>query len=63
LAELHDLSTKRGEAITTILRTTVRGLLDAEKNGNRYCVTGERCFFATRTGEPERLSLHPAARK
>jgi hypothetical protein len=45
LAELHLLSVKKGEAITTIVRALVRGLLQYEKSGRRSCVTGEACFF------------------
>jgi len=63
LAELHELSTKRGEAITTILRGTMRGLIDCEKNGKRYCVTGEPCFFQARNPHPEAHGFHDADRK
>ena len=45
LADLHALSVKRGEAITTIVRALVRALLSYEASGRRSCVTGEGCFF------------------
>lgn len=51
LSELHDLSAKKGEAITTILRATVRALLDSENNGRRHCVTGEPCFFQAQASQ------------
>jgi hypothetical protein len=57
LSELHSLSNARGEAITTILRSTMRGLIDCEKTGRRYCVTGEPCFFSARNVHPESHSF------
>lgn len=56
LAELHVISSKRGEAITTILRASVRGLIESEKTGRRYCNTGEACFFQAQAGQIAALS-------
>lgn len=60
LADLHALSVKKGEAITTIVRALVRGLIAYDKSGRRSCVTGEACFFP-QLAAAQKEGNHPPA--